>query len=301
MSSSEHATNGAFAEALRASIARSGLTLDRVQARLHARGISVSVTALSYWQSGKRQPERSRSISAVRGLEEVLGLRAGELFDLLSPPRPRGASRPRRALGDTVNFPPDPLRALLKRVGAPHALEQRHRLDLVSLHDRGEIAGDGGQRSLTTRIVFRATGHGQDRWLLIYDHGGTDAEPPRLQALRNCTTGRFEVDAEHGLTAAELLFHRKIDRGETQLIEYALVNSGPPYPECQNTYYREFRRPVHEYLLEIQFDTSPSRCWQYTRVGDAPEQRQDLLLDTGGGVHAVAADFGPGVFGIAWH
>lgn len=300
MSGSEHAASSAFAHALKTAISGSGLSLDRIQARLRAKGIDVSVTALSYWQSGKRQPERSRSISAVRGLEKVLDLRPGALFDLLPPPRPRGASRHRRALGDTVNFPSDPLRALLKRVGAPHALEQRHRLDLVGLHDRGEIAGDGGQRRLTTRMVFRAAADGEDRWLLVYDHGGAEAVPPRLQALRNCVTGRVEVDAEHGLTAAELLFDRKINRGDTQLIEYALVNPGPPYPECRNTYYREFRRPVREYLLEIQFDTPPSRCWQYTRVGDAPEERRDRQLDTGGAAHAVALDFGPGVFGIAW-
>jgi len=55
-----------FAIRLRAAIATSGLSLDRIQARLRARGVVVSVTALSYWQSGKRQPERQSSLSAVR-------------------------------------------------------------------------------------------------------------------------------------------------------------------------------------------------------------------------------------------
>ncbi|GAB2974909.1 hypothetical protein GCM10017788_42540 [Amycolatopsis acidiphila] len=284
----------AFSMALRTAIARSGLSLDRLQARLQANGIPVSVTALSYWQSGKRQPERQSSLSAVRVLEDVLGLRPGELLSLLPPPRPRGVARRRT---EPVNFPVDALRALLERVGAPHALEQQHQLNLASLHDRCEIAADGGQRSTTARAVFQSTADGQDRWLLVYDHGG--AAPPRLHALRNCRAGRVEVDPEHGLTAAELIFDRSIDRGETQLIEYTLTNGGPPYPECANTHYREFRRPVREYLLEIQFDTAPARCWQYARTGDAEEGR-DLQLDATGGVHAVALDFGPGVFGIGW-
>jgi hypothetical protein len=289
-------TDTAFSKALRTSISRSGLSLDRIQARLQASGIPLSVTALSYWQSGKRQPERQSSISAVRVLEDVLGLRPGELLSLLPPPRPRGAAR-RRAEPGTVNFPADALRALLRRVGSPHALEQQHRLNLVSLHDRCEIAADGGQRSMTSRSVFQSTADGQDHWLLVYDHGGTDTGPPRLDALRNCRAGRVEVDTEHGLTAAELLFDRPIDRGETQLIEYTLTNGGPPYPECANTYYREFRRPVREYLLEIHFDAAPAQCWQYARPGD---DRRELHLDTTGGVHAVALDFGPGVFGISW-
>lgn len=300
MSTSERAADSAFARALRSSIARSGLSLDRVQARLRTKGIPVSVTALSYWQSGKRQPERRSSISAVAALEDVLGLESGELLGLLPPPRPRGAPSRRRRAGGTVNFPMDALRALLERVGAPHALEQQHRLKPLSVHDRCEIAADGGQRSTTARTVFQATADGQDRWLLVYDHGGAEAGPPYLQALRNCTAGRVEVDPDHGLTAAELIFDHSIDRGETQLIEYTLTNGGPPYPECRNTYYREFRRPVREYLLEIGFHAPPRQCWQYSRAGHDAEIRRDLKLDAAGGVHAVALDFGPGVFGIAW-
>ena len=300
MSNLERATDSAFATLLRHSISHSGLSLDRIQARLRARGIPISVTALSYWQSGKRQPERQSSISAVRALEDVLDLDPGALLTLLPPPKPRGAPARRRAPDGTVNFPIAALRALLERVGAPNALEQQQRLNLISLHDRCEIARNGGQRSTTARAVFQATAHGQDRWLLVYDHGGADAGPPYLHALRNCAAGRVEVDTEHGLTAAELLFDRSIDRGETQLIEYTLSNGGPPYPECQNTYYREFRRPVREYLLEIQFDVPPRQCWQYSRTGEAPEERRDRQLDTTGGVHSVALDFGPGVFGISW-
>lgn len=284
----------AFSSALRAAIAHSGLSLDRLQARLQANGIPLSVTALSYWQSGKRQPERQSSLSAVRVLEDVLGLRPGELLSLLPPPRPRGSARNRTK---PVNFPLEALQALLERIGAPHALEQQHQLTLASLHDRCEIADDGGQRAMTARAVFQSTADGQHRWLLVYDHGGAD--PPRLHALRNCRAGRVEVDPRHGLTAAELLFDRTIDRGETQLIEYTLTNSGPPYPECANTYYREFRRPVREYLLEIQFDAAPQRCWQYGRIGDQRHERE-LRLDATGGVHALALDFGPGVFGVGW-
>ncbi|WP_425426110.1 hypothetical protein [Thermocrispum agreste] len=95
-----------FSRELRAAIKASGLGLDRIQVRLRNRGIPISVTALSYWQSGKRQPERARSISAVRALEEILGRPAGSLVRLLEPPRPRGrAARNAQARRTTSRQP----------------------------------------------------------------------------------------------------------------------------------------------------------------------------------------------------
>ena len=291
----------AFATQLRAAIATSGLSLDRIQARLRARGVVVSVTALSYWQSGKRQPERQSSLSAVRTLEEILDVPAGALLGLLPPPRPRGGAGKRPA--EPMAFPREVLQPLLDKVGASDALEHQHPLKLVGLHDRCEIAADGGQRAVTARAVFQAAADGQDRWLLVYTQDDPAAGPPELHAVRNCRVGRAEVDEAHGLIVAELLFDQPIDRGETHLIEYTLTNSGPPYPECRNTHYREFRRPVREYLLEVRFapGTAPDRCWQYSRNGATGTLgRRPLKLDGGDGVHAVALDFGPGVFGIDW-
>jgi len=291
----------AFASALRSAIGASGLSLDRIQARLRARGATVSVTALSYWQSGKRQPERAGSLSAVRVLEEILDVPDGALLGLLPPPRPRGASKRDRAGEEPLTFAREILQPLLDRVGAPDALDQQHQLKLIGLHDRCEIAADGGQASVTSRTVFQSNADGQDRWLLVYAQGDATAAP-ELRPVRNCQVGRAETDDRHGLLVAELLFGRALERGETHLIEYALVNSGPPYPRCRATHYREFRRPVREYLLEVRFDpaAAPSQCWQYANDAEEPPSRRQLRLDSGGGVHAMALDFGPGIFGIGW-
>lgn len=289
----------AFATALRDAISGSGLSLDRIQARLQSRGVSVSVTALSYWQSGKRQPERASSISAVRVLEEVLELTSGALLGLLPPPRPRGASSRR---GRSVPTPAQTvLKPMLDRIGAPHALDQQQSLKLVGLHDHCAVGENNAPRVVTARAVFQATADAQDRWLLVYDQGQPDA--PELTALRNCHLGQVEVDSEHGLTVAELLFDRPIDRGETQLIEYSLTNEGPPNPEWRRAQFREFHRPVREYLLEVSFNQQkiPEKCWQYTRRNTRePEARRELKIDDANAVHAVALDFGPGVFGIEW-
>ncbi|WP_132879570.1 hypothetical protein [Tamaricihabitans halophyticus] len=298
--------NQDFAAALRSAISKSGLSLDRIQARLRSRGFPISVTALSYWQSGKRQPERSGSLAALGELEKILGVSPGSLLGLVKAPRPRGsASRSAEPAppNSTLRFDRPALDALLRRIGAPNALAEPQQLDLIGLHDSCEIAADGGQRSLTTRAVFQANADGQRSWLLVFNQDDPASPPPRLQALRNCRVGKMATDEQHGLVAAELLFDREINQHETFLIEYSLSNTGPPFPTCQNTNWREFRRKIREYLLEVRFATerTPKSCWQYQRgSSDETTEWHELAIDPANGAHAVALDFGPGVFGIKW-
>ena len=70
---------GPFHTALRVAIQTSGLGLDRIRHRLAMRGITVSTTSLSYWQSGRSRPERAESLAAVTALEDLLELPAGSL------------------------------------------------------------------------------------------------------------------------------------------------------------------------------------------------------------------------------
>ena len=56
---------GPFPEALRAAIQVKGLSLERLHHKLKTRGAPISITALSYWQSGRRRPERPESLRAL--------------------------------------------------------------------------------------------------------------------------------------------------------------------------------------------------------------------------------------------
>lgn len=297
-------TTADFAGELRRAIKASGLSLDRIQVRLARAGSPVSITALSYWQSGKRQPERERSLSALRTLERILGKPDGSLLRLLPPPKPRGPRGPHRTAEspppNIVRFSREVLQPLLAGLDAEDALDQHTNLHLVSLHDRCEIAEDGGQRAVTSRAVFLANADEQRRWLLVYTHDDAATPPPRVRAVRNCSVGRVAIDPRHGVVAAELVFDRTVPAGETYLLEYALYNEGPPFPRCRDTHWREFRRPIREYLLEVHFAVPPRRCVRFAGVDGLPAARHALDPDRSGSVHAVATDFGPGIFGIDW-
>lgn len=68
-----------LADRFRQSLRRSGLSLDRLAARLGERGHQVSRTTLSNWQRGHTRPVRSDSLAAIPDLEQLLGLEPGAL------------------------------------------------------------------------------------------------------------------------------------------------------------------------------------------------------------------------------
>lgn len=292
----------AFPVALRAAIRASGLSLDRIQYRLRARGLTISVTALSYWQSGRRRPERPESMSALKHLEDVLGVESGSLTALLGPPRPRGraqrtpAAIPIEALWDNnANLGP-----LLSRMD----LASDTSLTRISQHDRVEIAADRGERSVRVRQVLRAEHDGADRWISVYDVSKPGNPLPRIVPVQSCSLGRVAKDPGAGLIVTELLFDRPLSRGETVIMEYEVSSAGPPYPRSDDSFCRKFRLPVRDYVVEMRFDPAdpPAYCHQVTTPADDTETstRREMVIDGAGRTHAVVLGFGPGTFGVEW-
>lgn len=295
---------GPFDEALRAAIRASRLSLERIQHRLNSRGTPVSITALSYWQSGRRRPERPDSLLALQQLEHVLGVPESSLSALLGPPRPRGRTR---GIGDTpplASLWSDSASAveLLAQVDTSHDSN----LTRLSQHDVVHIDGDGAQTKACIRQLVQAERNGVDRWVTVFDSEGTDVAPPTIRALRSCHLGRVRTDHTRGVVVAELLFDRTLERGETVLMEYEVI----PAPESRHrrdqdrTYSRRFRLPIREYVLELQFDPArpPLSCESYVAHPDGQETEppKPLTVDQHGRTHAVALDLGLASFCARW-
>lgn len=270
---------GPFADALRVAIQVRGLSLERLQHRLRVRGAPISVTALSYWQSGRRRPERPESLMALAHLEDVLGLQETALSRLLGPPRPRGRSR-RRELS---------ARAPWDGSG----------LVLTAQHDRVDVAPCGGVRGVRSRQVMQATSSNVDRWILCQETGSSQ---PALTALRSCRVGRIARERTNGVLVAEMLFDEPISPGDTIAIEYELIY---PHPTVEHTHFRRFGERVHDYVLEIKFpaDSPPASCEQFASGPAGTEMfggARPAPVDTWGYAHAAALDFGPGLYGMRW-
>ncbi|MEU5694053.1 hypothetical protein [Actinosynnema sp. NPDC020468] len=289
-----------FAVALRAAIRARGLGLDRIQQRLRGSGAAVSVATLSYWQSGRRRPERPDSLAALKHLEVVLEVPPGSLTALLGAPRPRGRVR------QVEPVPPlermwssaDRVASLLAGVD----VRSDDALTRINLHVVVEIAPDRGLRRITTRQVLRAEQDGPDRWISVHDMAASGAPTPEVIPLQSCDLGR--VIRQPGVVAAELLFDRALARGETIVIEHASVLPGPPFPRGDDSYCRVFRHPVRDYVVELRFDPAalPRACYHYSTRPENPEphHRRHMPVSAAGHAHAVALGFGPGGFSVRW-
>jgi transcriptional regulator with XRE-family HTH domain len=291
----------AFPTALRAAIQASGLSLDRIQYRLRSRGVSVSVTALSYWQSGRRRPERAESLAALGHLESVLGVAPGSLIALLGPPRPRGrANREANRLPiESLWTQSEPVSRLLKRID--FATEAA--LTRISQQDVMEVAADQGERRIKVRQVLRAERDGAERTLVVYDVERPPRPFPEITAGQGCRIGKMAWDDSAGLIAAEILLDRPLHRGETGIVDYELTFPGPPYARGDDSYCRKFTTPVREFVLELRFDPRmlPRYCEQYTTDPDNQiTSRRRVEVNPDGHGHAVALDIGPGIFCVRW-
>jgi transcriptional regulator with XRE-family HTH domain len=274
---------GPFADALRVAIQVRGLSLERLQHRLKVRGAPISVTALSYWQSGRRRPERPESLMALAHLEDVLGLPEAALSRLLGPPRPRGRSR--------------------RRDQSARAPWDGSGLVLTAQHDRVDVAPCGGVRAVRSRQVMQVTSAGVDRWILCHETGSAQGTVlPALTAVRSCRVGRIARERTNGVLVAELLFDETISPGDSIAIEYELIY---PHPTVEHTHFRRFAERVHDYVLEIKFPTGspPASCEQFASGPAGTEMfsgARPAPVDVWGYAHAAALDFGPGLYGMRW-
>jgi hypothetical protein len=285
---------------LRAAIQRSGLTLEGVVAAVEARGVTLSVSTLSHWQSGRSAPTRKGSLVVVDHLEHVLGAPPGALRTLVRPSR-GGGRRPVESRMSPVAAPfskGERVRELLAQVD----MSSDEKLMRISQHDRCWVGPDRSKESLLVRQVLRATEDGADRFVIAFWHD-TCQPLPQVLPLRGCRVGRMVRDREAAVLVAELLFSRPLLRGETVVTEHELRRLAPAPHEPVDSYGRSLRHPAREYLLEIDFSPAalPARCEQVTDPEGHPElaARRVLALDDGR-VHALATGFGPGVFEVKW-
>ncbi|MGI5500238.1 XRE family transcriptional regulator [Lentzea sp. CA-135723] len=279
-----------FADVLRAAVVARGLSLERIRSHLARRGVSVSLATLSYWQTGRSRPERRASLTAVGHLEEVLELEAGALSSLLAP-----ALRGSRRVARLGAFWPVP--SVIEDVVGGVDTRWDSRLTRISQHDRVAVAGRG-ERSYVSRQVLRAEEDGPDRWVVILHLDEHDRALPSIRPLHNCRLGRVVTRPADGLLVAELLFRAPLRRGQTVITEHSLENAAP-YPLATN-YSRKFRRPVHEYVLEVTFDVPPRSVRRVEQDAEGGRRSAGVRVDEGGSVLGVALRFGPGSYGFEW-
>ena len=291
--------NGPFEAALDAAIRTSGLSLDRIQHRLAARGVDVSVTTLSYWRRGRSRPERPQSRRAVRMLEELLEVPTDALVALLGPQRPRGrwVNRPtvlaaERLWGEYASLP-----SLLGEMGSTD-----DGLVRLAAHDRFELDENGAESSQRTTLVLQAARERVDRCVVITRGDDPARALPSLGELRNARLGRVRTDPSVPLVVAELFLDRVLSAGETEIVEYtcSFPETGSPTHESG----RGFRAPARLYTIEVAFHPAavPVRCHSCvgTAVTGTRPSADPVWISASGRAHHVFQDPAPGFCSLRW-
>ncbi|CCH29674.1 helix-turn-helix transcriptional regulator [Actinosynnema sp. NPDC047251] len=284
-----------FAELLRRAIRQRGATLERLADHLRGQGTPVSLATLSYWQSGRSQPERAVSLAALRNVERYLGLRGGELAGLLDAPRPRGRLAHRTPTAEPMSKMWPDARSRHRALDGLGPRDET-RLTRLSIVSRVEIGPDRAERRQWTRHILRAEEDGVSSIVLLF---WADAQPPPiLVPTRNLSVVALNRDEDSGLAAAELQFPRPLARHETIIVEYEIEQVGT-VPATNHE--RRTRMPTRELLIEVRFDPAalPARCEQFSEIGDRHLVRP-LTWDDSYTVHALGLDLGAGAFGIRW-
>jgi len=277
---------GPFHDAFRAAVSARGLSLDRLRARLVRRDIPVAVSSLSDWQHGRRRPAGERSLTAVRALEQILGVPRESLVRLLDEPVRRGLDETHGALGELLDQLPG---------------SRARTVEILSGHDKVTIDPRRRCASVWSRIAVRALTDGIDRYLVRYfGDPGCAIESVRVDAVENCRLSRV-LRHPVGVLVAELLFDEVLAAGQTWVFEKR-VRDGTGQPSREHAH--GFRQHGEQHLMEVRFDPAalPLDCHAFAQSGLDDERRRtgDLVLTSHHAVHLFASGVSGGLLGIGW-
>lgn len=287
--------SGPFDAALRAALSDSGLTLERVRDRLRRKGVSVSLSTLSHWQTGRSRPERAVSLQAIREIERMAGLAPGALISLLGPQRPRGKwSHPGA-------------QALLASVGQSLSEDMVATLSPLIERSAGVLAtrvvdevltidSRGCLRSIRTRLVVEAVCGFPDRYTAVYmSRDGSSSGVLGMRALTGCRVGRVRRHPSSPIVAAEMLLGAPLLPGQHHVLEYEVVDRGRT---TRPRYARFIPKGTSSAVITALFDRYrvPARC--FGRVGE--EEPRELSLSADLATHLITAGMPGGQLEVSW-
>ncbi|MGC4111182.1 MAG: hypothetical protein QM747_12320 [Nocardioides sp.] len=281
-----------FPEAFARALSTRGVSLSWLHQRLVERGHPVSPAALSYWRSGRSQPERETSREALVEIERLLHVPPGSLVGQLGPSRRPGPRPGERSTRELLADHPGVLTALgaLGFEGLYDELTEHLRHVVV------DVDRDGCVVAFQLRAAMQARHDGARRTpnFLTTDEGG----PPRFIPVAGCRIGRTHLDPEARVFGSELVLDRPLTKDEIGLYEIR-VELAQPSPDP--SYHHFAARRMAELLVWVRFD--PARLPTLVERRIETEDGEDVSrveLGSGTSAHALARGFGPGMLGLRW-
>lgn len=286
-----------FAEVLRGAIRDRGLPLDRLQQRLTAAGTPVSIATLSYWQTGRSIPFRSKSLAALVELERALELTPGHLTRLLDDARSSRSLQRLEGRARTL-----PLSSLATNLVQSLGLSFASTLRTSAIHCRLFVGADRVEMREEVRLVITAHRPDNQAYPVIQRQLTDTHVTPRVVAGTGFVLGRTIALPERQLLLAELLPARPLERGESLMAEYAI--SWAPVATPTTAHERSSTRGFRELVLQVDFDPAalPREVRYHFRANydEAPTDEGVPVPVVNGVAQLVRFNVPPGVHGLYW-
>lgn len=285
-----------FAQVLTAAIQARGLSLERIRARLDTAGVPVSIATLSYWQSGRSLPTRSRSYHTLVELERILNVDPGHLTQHTH----TADGRTRRELFEWQNVIPS--RDLATQIIDDLGIDMQGQLTRVTMHDLIEVDANRIESSLEVRVVWRAERQGLHRWAVVNEQDTDSDADQSIEPLFGCVLGEVVEIPDRKLLVAEMLAPRPMQRGDLFTSEYRLTFGPSTQPSFRLL--RAVSDPVKALSLAVRFD--PSAIPTSVRAGVQPSLEDEEPADTlpvplaRNEAQMVWTDAKPGVYSLFW-
>lgn len=281
-----------FATAFAEGLERRGMSLAALRNELVARGTPVSLAALSYWRSGRRQPEQEQSLRAVALIEEILGMFPGELESLTAPGRRRRWPR-----SDPLDVNPDRRDAktrLLGQLGMSSPFEEVVERDVTTKYD---LDVRGRAVRFTHISVLEAIVPGARRLALVMVGENPDEPPLTFTALGGYRLGRVVRDDTSMVTVAEMLLDDELPMGQTAIVEQQVELDGAE-DDNELLYWAWPRVNSVSQWVRFHPDMVPDWCEAFTVINGIEESEEVPIR--GSSVHRTVTRFGPGTVGLRW-
>lgn len=287
-------TRSAFAEAFSGAITARGVSLSWLHRTLTERANPISVATLSYWRSGERHPEGSRSLTAVEDIERLLGLEPGSLLNLICTRTRLGPLAPAQN-PFTETQVAEAAEETLKLLDAPPIDVTRD----LSAHVVSEVDETGALRSRRSQILVQAVApfvHEVTYSLMSADATITQPE----FTLRGATLLREHLHPSGHVYACVLRLDTPLVVGGTTMLEVTATPPRVPRPLEDETGVFVMR-PIRDLVVWTRFhrDAVPDWIDEIERVS-ATADLISRAVRPQESVHQSRRDFGPGILGIRW-
>ncbi|MGO4956437.1 hypothetical protein ACTQ49_04045 [Luteococcus sp. Sow4_B9] len=279
-----------FATTLARAVSRRGLTLDRLSVRLRSMGTPVSIATLSYWQTGRSAPTRTRSLRAIENLETILEVPRGHLVG---------------ALPSDASATWDPTAAVHARPTLMGTLRSMG-LDLER-HSEAQMVKDStvvhADRLTRRQRVHQLTCSQEDGWQRVPMVFGAsdDTMVPTIEAGRGCTIGQVVELPDERELVVELILDRPLSRGELAMFDYTLHWASS---EEWQSFERSIAARLPYLVLEVAFEGTPPRHASYVhapRHDSSPDHQDWLALSTGRHIQHAMHQAAKGIHGLTWN